>query len=331
MARKLIFHCPAGAYEACTVAALYLGELSMNRPPIRSELEKLLYFDRICPEQRGHLCRVGSDAMGNEVYILARMGLGKIAPRVLPGIARICGLAPEEILLIDASGPPDIRLSFGGFLSTRLGLPSLGRPLIVNLLRAHFQHYVTIARQTQADVTTMPAPRVETDAAIPLRILYHCYGSAHSSVLASAIHVGLMPSDRRPSLREIMAMPRFDRMEADNLGKPRYIGMDERNVEVFIVGLGSGKILLRRSIDDLLRACGIPSDRLLIINALTQVNTLTRVGGFLSRGLGWVAIGRPLAAIGIWQKYFAFVHLVLGAKEQRDRLLNEPMRQRLPS
>ncbi|MGB3963216.1 MAG: DUF3189 family protein, partial [Tepidanaerobacteraceae bacterium] len=35
-----------------------------------------------------------------------------------------------------------------------------------------------------------------------MKIFYCCYGSAHSSVVAASIHLGLLPSDRVPTSRE---------------------------------------------------------------------------------------------------------------------------------
>jgi hypothetical protein len=31
-----------------------------------------------------------------------------------------------------------------------------------------------------------------------MKIIYHCYGGTHSSVIAAAIHLGLLPEDRVP-------------------------------------------------------------------------------------------------------------------------------------
>ena len=40
-----------------------------------------------------------------------------------------------------------------------------------------------------------------------LRIIYYCYGSAHSSVVAAAIHLAKLPSRRLPSISRFAVFP----------------------------------------------------------------------------------------------------------------------------
>ncbi|MGI5838241.1 MAG: DUF3189 family protein [bacterium] len=154
-----------------------------------------------------------------------------------------------------------------------------------------------------------------------LRIFYSCYGSAHSSILASAIHLGNLPDDRRPTCREILDLPGFDRMEGRDIGTPLFIGRDERGVEVYAIGFRSGRQIMSHAVYSLLAAYGAPRQDLLLVNSLAYVNLLTRCGGFLSRQLGIVSVGRPLAAFGIWLSYLDFVAMVREVKTKRDSLL----------
>jgi len=154
-----------------------------------------------------------------------------------------------------------------------------------------------------------------------LRIFYSCYGSAHSSILASAIHLGKLPAERRPSCREILDLPGFDRMESRNIGTPIFIGRDDRGVEVYAIGFRSGRYLLAQAVTSLLRIYGIPEQEMLLVNSLAYVNLLTRLGGFLSRRLGLVSVGRPLAGFGIWLSYPDFAAMVQKVKARRDALL----------
>jgi xylulokinase len=42
-----------------------------------------------------------------------------------------------------------------------------------------------------------------------MKIIYHCYGGSHSSVLAAAIHTGRLNPERLPTGEELMALPYF--------------------------------------------------------------------------------------------------------------------------
>ena len=44
-----------------------------------------------------------------------------------------------------------------------------------------------------------------------MKIIYHCYGGSHSSVIAAALHLGLLAKDRIPNETELMAIPYFDK------------------------------------------------------------------------------------------------------------------------
>ncbi|HCX78095.1 MAG TPA: hypothetical protein DG577_01645, partial [Firmicutes bacterium] len=45
-------------------------------------------------------------------------------------------------------------------------------------------------------------------------MIYHCYGGAHSSVTAAAVHVGLLARDKTPSRLELVSLPYFDAQKA---------------------------------------------------------------------------------------------------------------------
>lgn len=150
-----------------------------------------------------------------------------------------------------------------------------------------------------------------------MRVMYHCYGSAHSSVTAAAIHLGLLPRDRRPTDAELLAAPRFDRTLTRELGKPFFIGVDSRGWEVYALGRGPAARLVANCVESLMELYALRPLELVLIDALPSVSLVTTIGGTLSRGLGIVWPGRPLALWGIRRSYFRFVRLV----EETERLL----------
>lgn len=145
-----------------------------------------------------------------------------------------------------------------------------------------------------------------------MKVIYHCYGQAHSSVTAANIHLGHLPRHRLPTLTEIQHQPLFDRTEEHELGTPRLMGMDGWGNEVYVIGLAGGKKALERALIDFLTISGVGRSEFLFVYALQHAGVPLRIGGYTSRRLGLVWPGRPLSAVGVWLKYRRFVSLVDG-------------------
>ncbi|MDQ0337756.1 hypothetical protein J2S00_000526 [Caldalkalibacillus uzonensis] len=148
-----------------------------------------------------------------------------------------------------------------------------------------------------------------------MNIIYHCYGSAHSSIIAAAIHLGRLPSDRVPSKEEILALPDFDLARNDSLGHIFFKGRDEMGHAVYTAGMGSHHETVKRLLVEMIRLNGYNEESFKFVEALSTINNLAKLGGALSRRYGLVMIGRPLAAMGIRQSYQQLVELVHKTKE----------------
>ncbi|MBO8126688.1 MAG: DUF3189 family protein [Firmicutes bacterium] len=143
-----------------------------------------------------------------------------------------------------------------------------------------------------------------------LKIIYHCYGSSHSSVVAAAIHLGYLPKDRPPTTSELINIPHYDRTMTRDLGTLFFFGRDAQGHEVYILGRKNAEELISNLVPSILKYYGHPPQEILLVNALERLSLLTTVGGTLSRGAGLVSIGRPLTIWGIKRCYFNFVQLV---------------------
>jgi len=148
-----------------------------------------------------------------------------------------------------------------------------------------------------------------------MKILYHCYGGSHSSVTAAAIHLGLLPQDRVPSAEEFMRVPYFDVQLVEEYGEFKFMGMDERGNEVYIMGKRNMGSMLQPLLEGVAEILGVKKSELLLVDSLPSVNNLMRIGGFLSRRMGWTAIGRPLVIMGTRAAYWDFVNVVQRVKE----------------
>ncbi len=147
-----------------------------------------------------------------------------------------------------------------------------------------------------------------------MKVIYCCYGSSHSSVVAAAIHLGWLPCDRVPSAREIESVPHYDRTEPAEIGTCFPMGKDECGRDVYIIGMGAAKKIVRNAIESVLEICGLRKGEYLLVDTLPEVGVVTKVGGFLSRALGLIGPGRPLTIWGVRRSYARFVRLVRDVK-----------------
>lgn len=127
-------------------------------------------------------------------------------------------------------------------------------------------------------------------------VVYHCFGGAHTSVVAGALHLGLLPE--RPTWRQVAEFPAFDRPLTRDRGYPLYLGTDERGRRVYAMGRGRDARAAALVLEGLLRALGLEG-RVASYDTLECAGPLTKLGGYLSRRLGLVWPGRRLVAVGV--------------------------------
>jgi hypothetical protein len=149
-----------------------------------------------------------------------------------------------------------------------------------------------------------------------MKIFYHCYAGAHSSVVAAALHCGKLPLQRVPTLTEIMAVPYFDQTPYYMIGMPYLMGRDEFGHEVYFIGMRRGGSIVKNAIFSYFQLCRLSHDQARFFDALHVINLSTKIGGGLSRRFGCICIGRRLCAWGIQRSYRGFVDLVQNVKQE---------------
>lgn len=164
--------------------------------------------------------------------------------------------------------------------------------------------------------------------------MYTCYGGAHSSPVAAALHLGRLPMAMKPTPAQVMAWPLFDAATPQDRGRLVYAGTDGHGRAVYVFGRGRAGLeavyrALRRGFGDG-KPVGGETDRGLpqglrvwVVDTLPTVNAAMRIGGYTSRRLGIVRAGRPVAAWGTVRAYGHLVRLVRKTKallHHMDRL-----------
>lgn len=142
-----------------------------------------------------------------------------------------------------------------------------------------------------------------------MKVIYHCFGGSHSSVLAAALHLGLIDKNALPGIDDLLNLPVFDKTTDRDFGVIRKAGIDEYGNEIYILGkknLGDRYTKILEGIADIL---GVKED-LLAVNVMTRVNWLMKIGGYLSRRMGLVKLGRFFLLHGTRKSFFEIVNLV---------------------
>jgi hypothetical protein len=146
-------------------------------------------------------------------------------------------------------------------------------------------------------------------------LIYHCYGGAHSSVTSAGIHLGLLPRHRVPSTGEILMIPHYDGDEPIPYGHFRFMGRDAAGRAVFALG----KSRLGPRVSGLLTVvAGIygRAGDFIPVDTTAPINFFMMFGGYVSRSLKLVGLGRPFVVLGTKLAYFKFVRLA-GRPEER--------------
>jgi hypothetical protein len=141
-----------------------------------------------------------------------------------------------------------------------------------------------------------------------VKIIYHCFGGAHSSVLAAALHLGLIDKKKSPSMEELLALPYFDKTCDEDFGSIRFMGIDESGNEVYILGkknMGKRYSNILLGIAEILGA----KNELIAVDCMSRVNLNMKLGGFTSRRMGMVKLGRPVLGWGTRATFKALVNL----------------------
>jgi hypothetical protein len=149
-----------------------------------------------------------------------------------------------------------------------------------------------------------------------VNIVYYCFAGAHASVVASAIHCGLLPADRVPAYGEFVALPHYDRTAPRLIGSPYLMGRDEFGHNVFFLGLRDQRLPLMDAVGTLLATAGVSENAFLFQDAFPLINFSTKIGGLLSKRYCLTSFGRRITVWGMQRQYPAFVAMVAAVKDR---------------
>lgn len=132
-------------------------------------------------------------------------------------------------------------------------------------------------------------------------MIYSCFGGTHTSPVAAALHLGLLPRGRPFTLEALEALPPFDRLTLRDLGRLLVWGRDAHGLQVATIGHGGWLNPIRTAVSATLAATGTPPGQVHWVDCYDLLTPSLRLGGFLSRSLGLSRAGRFLLLRGLEQ------------------------------
>lgn len=151
-----------------------------------------------------------------------------------------------------------------------------------------------------------------------LVVIYYCFAGAHASVVSSAIHCGMLPTNRIPTYDELIGIQYYDQTDPDYIGMPYLMGDDEYGNSIYFMGMWNQRQALAGTLEKLLIAAGISPDKYILQDSFPVLNFSTKVGGALSKRLLITSLGRRISVWGIQRRYPQFVSLVENVKKRLE-------------
>lgn len=106
-----------------------------------------------------------------------------------------------------------------------------------------------------------------------------------------------------------MEIPYYDKTSDSDFGSIRFMGTDEFGNDIYVLGkksLGNRFSSILMGVAEILGK----QDDLIVVNCMDLVNWSMKLGGFTSRRLGLVALGRPVVSWGTRKAFSQLVNLV---------------------
>lgn len=152
---------------------------------------------------------------------------------------------------------------------------------------------------------------------VALIYIYNDFGGTHTTSLAAAYHLNLLPTNRVLTTEEILSTPYFNKLKKSDAGRFIFHGKDDEGNLVYTLGRRSSKLV----VPSLKNLCLILEEHFQIEEKIVFSNTSPTVpfamtmGGFFSRGLGIDFIGVPLLVTGAKKSCLNINKLVENTKQ----------------
>lgn len=131
-------------------AAIHCGLLPCDRVPSYNEFTALRYYDRTPPELVGQPYLMGTDELGNSVYIMGLWSQRTQLAEALSTFLEAGGIPRSEYLLQDAFPLINFSTKLGGLLSKRYRLTGWGRRITVWGMQRQYPQFISLVAEVKS-------------------------------------------------------------------------------------------------------------------------------------------------------------------------------------
>ncbi|MFT9496184.1 DUF3189 family protein [Anaerosolibacter sp.] len=147
-----------------------------------------------------------------------------------------------------------------------------------------------------------------------LYVVYHDPRGTHSSVIAAAVHLNLLPLDKTPSKKDILNVPLFDHLGKKDLGRLIFHGKDEYENQIYTIGCHHASQLITHALPSVFQMIDKDPNEILCVDTTRTMNLWIQAGSLISRQLGIFGIGRSMLSLGILNAYPKIISIVKTTK-----------------
>ena len=115
-----------------------------------------------------------------------------------------------------------------------------------------------------------------------MKVFYICRTGHHTSLLAAAIHLGMI-KDKPRQVADIYNLPGYDDINLSEIGKPYVVGVYGDSQVVYTIGVAKENILLARIADELISLMGVRPGEWQIVDTSDIISRWTLLGQKIKR------------------------------------------------
>lgn len=127
-----------------------------------------------------------------------------------------------------------------------------------------------------------------------MKIFYLCHTGHHTSLLAAALHTGMIAENQKNPWR----LRGFDDIKSGDIGTPYYVGTDGNDAEIYTIGVWNENMVMSRTLNDLINLMEIPRGQWKIVDTTSHASRWTIFGHSLKR-LGFDSLAKMFFKAGV--------------------------------
>lgn len=121
--------------------------------------------------------------------------------------------------------------------------------------------------------------------------------------MCAAIHAGLLPEWRLPTVRELLDLDGSRPLPRDQAGRIRRAGEDGCGCGICFLTNRAHFAVLERALRQISRELGVSTDDVIYVDVMPWANLPMRLGGLVTQSLGLGWLGRRVSAWGALRAY----------------------------